>query len=289
MDFGVGTFIGADGAPVQMIAALAESLGFESFFVSEHSHIPVSTDFPMAPEVPLIYKSMLDPFVGLGACAAATETIRLGTAICILPQRDAIHTAKEVATLDQISKGRFVFGIGAGWNAPEMENHGIPFAERFARTREALEAMQAFWENDEAEYSGKLISYERSWMYPKPVQKPGPELVLAGGGPNILKRCVSLGCGWMPVFVPALPAGMEGRVTPLDSLGRARETLQELEQAEGRPRTRISAMGLPPTPEFIDTLLEHGVERMILSISSESEVSVKQQLEQIREAVAAYC
>lgn len=288
MDFGIGTFVSADGAPVQMIAALAESMGFESFFISEHSHIPVSTDFPLAPEVPLIYKSMLDPFVALGACSAVTETIRLGTAICILPQRDAIHTAKEVATLDQISGGRFVFGIGAGWNAPEMENHGVPFAERFARTREALEAMRALWENDEAAYRGKHVSYERSWMYPKPVQAPGPELVLAGGGPNILKRCVSLGCGWMPVFVPVLPRGMEGRFTPLDSLRPARETLHELEQAQGRPRTRISAMGLPPTPEFIDTLLEHGVERMILNITSESEASVKQQLQQHRAAVSAY-
>lgn len=289
MEFGIGTFVSADGAPVQMIAALAESLGFESFFISEHSHIPVSTDFPMAPEVPLIYKSMLDPFVSLGACAAVTETIRLGTAICILPQRDAIHTAKEVATLDQISNGRLIFGIGAGWNAPEMENHGVPFTERFARTREALEAMQVLWENDEAEYRGKFISYERSWMYPKPVQKPGPELVLAGGGPNILKRCVSLGCGWMPVFVLALPPGMEGRVTPLDSLGTARQTLQSLEEAHAGPRTRISAMGLPPTGEFIDTLLEHGVERMILNITSESEASVRQQLEQMQEAVSAYC
>ena len=150
VDFGIGTFVSDYGVPPQRIALLAESLGFESFFVSEHSHIPLSTDFPIGPEVPLIYKSMLDPFGGLAACAAVTESIRLGTAICILPQRDPIHTAKEIATLDYISNGRFVFGIGAGWNAPEMENHGVPFAERFARTRESLEAMREFWENEQA-------------------------------------------------------------------------------------------------------------------------------------------
>lgn len=147
----IATAPGADGVPVQEIAARSESLGFESFFVSEHSHIPISTDFPLAPTVPLIYKSMLDPFVALGACTSVTERIRLGTAICILPQRDPIHKAKEVATLDQLSNGRFVLGIGAGWNAPEMENHGVPFAERFARTREGLEAMRKFWQHEEAE------------------------------------------------------------------------------------------------------------------------------------------
>ncbi len=278
----------ADGASPQRIAALSESLGFESFFVSEHSHIPVSTDFPLAPEVPYIYMSMLDPFVALGACASVTETIRLGTAICILPQRDPIHTAKEVATLDQLSGGRFVLGIGAGWNAPEMENHGVPFAERFARTREGLEAMRGFWENEEAEYRGKFYSYTRSWMYPKPIQTPVPELSLAGGGPNILKRCVALGCGWMPVFVPAMDPSMAGRVTPLDSLGESRVALKRLEEDQGRPRTRISAMGLPPMPEFIDTLLEHGVERMIVTVTSESEESVREQLEKTRDAVSAY-
>ena len=288
MKFGISTFVTADSAAPQYIAGLAESLGFESFFISEHSHIPVSTEFPFAPDVPLIYKSMLDPFVALGACAAVTTTIRLGTAICILPQRDAIHTAKEVATLDQMSGGRVVLGMGAGWNAPEMENHGAPYAERFARTRESLQAMQALWQNDEAEYRGQFISFEPSWMYPKPVQQPTPELSLAGAGPNILKRCVELGCGWMPVFATDWHASMQGKINPFDTLGAARRSLAELEKARGRERTRISAMGLPPKSSCIDTLLEHGVERMILTIGSEGEAAVRAQLEEIREAVSAY-
>ena len=288
MEFGISTFVTADGASPQRIAALSETLAFESFFISEHSHIPLSTEFPFAPEVPLIYKSMLDPFVALGACAAVTERIGLGTAICILPQRDAIHAAKEIATLDQMSGGRFILGMGAGWNAPEMENHGVPYAERFARTKETLQAMRALWQQDEAEYHGQHISFERSWMYPKPVQRPTPELSLAGAGPNILKRCVQLGCGWMPVFAIEWHPSMQGRINPLDILGQARTTLSELEDAHARERTRISAMGLPPTKQCIETLLEHAVERMVLTIDSSSEATVQAQLEQFKEAVSAY-
>ncbi len=117
------------------------------------------------------YRSMFDPFVVLGAVAAVTSTIKLGTAICIVPQHDPINCAKAVATLDQLSNGRFVFGIGSGWNAPEMENHGVAFADRFKMTRERIEAMKALWTEDEAGYSGDLVNIARSWQWPKPVQR----------------------------------------------------------------------------------------------------------------------
>ena len=162
MKFGVSIFPTHYSAGPAEVAAEAERLGFESFWVSEHSHIPVATDFPFADEVPDDYRSMFDPFVALGAAAAVTKTLRLGTAICLVTQHDPINCAKAVATLDQISNGRFEFGIGAGWNPPEMENHGVRFEERFKMTRERMEAMKAFWTEDEAEYQGDLVDITRS-------------------------------------------------------------------------------------------------------------------------------
>jgi len=195
MKFGVSIFPTHYSAGPAEIAAEAERLGFESFWVSEHSHIPVATEFPFADTVPDDYRSMFDPFVALAAAATATTNIRLGTAICLITQHDPINCAKAVATLDQISGGRFEFGIGAGWNPPEMENHGVRFEDRFKMTRERMEAMKVFWTSDEAEYHGDLVNITKSWMWPKPVQNPYPPILIAGAGPNILKRVINQGDG----------------------------------------------------------------------------------------------
>ena len=176
------------------------------------------------------YRSMFDPFVVLGAVAAATSSIKLGTAICIVPQHDPINCAKAVATLDQLSNGRFVFGIGAGWNAPEMENHGVAFADRFKMTRERVEAMKVLWTEDEAEYSGDLVNIARSWQWPKPVQQPYPPILVAGAGPNILKRVVTLGDGWMPVLAPEWDDSLVGKLTPLDALGEMVAQTRRIEE-----------------------------------------------------------
>ena len=194
------------------LAVEAERLGFDAFFVSEHSHIPVNTDFALGGEVPMGYKSMYDPFAVLGAVASNTTTIKIGTAICILPQHDPINCAKAISTVDQLSNGRFIFGVGAGWNPPEMENHGIPFKNRFKITKERLEAMQELWTKEEAEYQGKLVTITKSWQWPKPIQNPNPPILLAGAGPNILKRVVNLANGWMPVLSPFWDNSMAGKV-----------------------------------------------------------------------------
>ena len=288
MQFGVSVFTTATGAPPQALAKKAEDLGFESFFVSEHSHIPLTTEFPLGGEVPLVYKSMYDPFIALTAAAAVTSTIRLGTAICILPQHDPINCAKETASLDQISNGRLELGIGAGWNAPEMEQHGAPFAERFSRTRETIEAIRVLWQDEVAEYHGKHINIEPSWMYPKPVQQPHPPVLLAGAGPSILKRAVSLANGWMPVLSMQWHESLAGKQTRREGLPDDIQTLRELEEEMQKPRTTISAMGLPPTPEYIEFLLENQVDRMVLSIPRDDEAGAFEHLEQMADAVSAY-
>ena len=164
MKYGISLFPTASGMPPHLAAQKAEQAGFESFFVSEHSHIPVSTDFPIGEEVPLIYKSMYDPFVALAAAASTTKSIKLGTAICIMPQHNPINCAKSLATIDQISSGRVVFGIGAGWNQPEMEHHGVLFNDRFSVTQESVEIMKRFWTQEEAEFQGKHFKIAPSWM-----------------------------------------------------------------------------------------------------------------------------
>jgi len=288
MKYGISIFSTATGMPPHLAAQKVEELGFESFFVSEHSHIPVSTDFPIGDEVPLIYKSMYDPFVAMAAAASVTSTIKLGTAICILPQHNPINCAKSLATIDQISGGRVVFGIGAGWNPPEMEQHGIRFSDRFSVTQESVEVMKAFWSEEEAEFHGKHFDIQPSWMWPKPIQAPHPELSLAGAGPNILKRAVKIAGGWMPVFAMRWHDSMAGKQTPLETLGEDQQRLRRLEAEMGKPKTIISAMGLPPTPQYIDYLLEHDVERMILTAPNDKIEACEDTIEKYARAISTY-
>ena len=288
MEFGISAFVSTAGMQPDELAQKAEAGGFESFYVSEHTHIPVNTDFPIADEVPLIYKSMYDPFVAMATAAAVTKTIRVGTAICILPQHDVFNCAKAIATIDQLSQGRVTFGIGAGWNEPEMENHGVKFTERFAATRESLEAIKRLWTEDVAEYHGDHIDFDPTWTWPKPIQSPYPEILLAGAGPSILKRVVTLADGWMPVFATQWHESLSGKQTPLDTLAEDQQKLRELEEKLGRKKTTISAMGLPATPQYIDQLMEHGVERMILSVPNESPEMAAEFLDQYTTAISAY-
>ncbi len=288
MKFGVSIFVTHFSAGPAEIAAEAERLGFESMFVSEHSHIPVDTQFPLSDSVPMAYRSMLDPFVALGAAAAVTKTIKLGTAICILPQHDAIHCAKAVSTLDQVSGGRIVFGIGAGWNPPEMENHGVSFGTRFKVMRESVEAMKRLWTEEEAEYQGEFVRFSRSWQWPKPVQTPHPPIIVAGAGAGVLKRAVGYGDGWMPVLTPQWHESLRGKMTPLQELPEMVAEMRQLEEAAGRGRTSITALGLPPTAEYIDTLEENGVERMVFGLPHDGREQAFDQLQAYADAIAGY-
>ncbi len=288
MKFGVSIFVTHFSAGPAEIAAEAERLGFESLFVSEHSHIPVDTKFPLADDVPMAYRSMLDPFVSLGAAASVTSRIKLGTAICILPQHDPIHCAKAISTLDQISGGRVVFGIGAGWNPPEMENHGVAFGNRFKIMRERIEAMKRLWTEEEAEYHGELVNISRSWQWPKPVQSPHPPILVAGAGATVLKRAVGYGDGWMPVIAAQWHESMRNKLTPLHEMPEMIAQQRQLEAEAGRGRTTITSLGLPPEAQYIDRLSELGVERMVFTLPHDGREQAFAQLQAYADAVSAY-
>src|SRR5438876_3694917 len=174
---------------------MLEARGFESFFVTEHTHIPASRETPYPAGVPLPpeYWHIHDPFVALASAAAVTERIRLGTAICLVVERDPITTAKEVASLDRLSGGRMIFGVGAGWNLEEMRNHGTDPSTRFGLLRERVEAMKALWTSEEASYHGRHVDFERIWSWPTPLQEPHPPVLVGGNGARVLERVVAYG------------------------------------------------------------------------------------------------
>ncbi len=186
--------------PVDLARAL-EARGFESFWTPEHSHIPASrrTPYPAGGELPKEYYHALDPFVTLTAAAVATKTLKVGTGICLLNQRDPIQTAKEVVSIDQVSDGRFLFGIGIGWNQDEMENHGTVFDTRAKLVRERIEAMKEIWTKEKAEYHGEFVNFDPIFAWPKPVQKPYPPILVGGGFPHAARRAARYGDAWAPV------------------------------------------------------------------------------------------
>jgi probable F420-dependent oxidoreductase len=200
MQFGVFYFPTEYGIDIAELARELEARGFESLFVCEHTHIPASrrTPFPGGGALPKRYTHTLDPFVALSFAAAATRHLKIGTGVCLVPQHDPIVAAKSVASLDLLSGGRFIFGVGAGWNAEEMENHGTPYDTRFKLMRERVLAMKAIWTADEAEFHGEFVNFDKVWQYPKPVQKPHPPIVLGGETDHTLRRVVEFGDGWFP-------------------------------------------------------------------------------------------
>jgi probable F420-dependent oxidoreductase len=202
MQFGAAIFFTEYSmGPVELARALEER-GFESLWAPEHSHIPVSrkTPYPGGGELPKEYYDVMDPFVTLTAAATATQKLKVATGICLLQQRDVIQTAKLVASLDRVSGGRFLFGIGVGWNQEEMENHGTVYATRAQRVRESIEAMKEIWTKDEAEYHGEIVKFDPVFAWPKPVQKPHPPILLGGAFPQGARRAIRYGDGWLPIM-----------------------------------------------------------------------------------------
>jgi probable F420-dependent oxidoreductase len=185
--------------PAELGRALEER-GFESVWAPEHSHIPLSrkTPFPGGGDLPKKYYDAMDPFVTLTAAAMATRTLKVGTGVCLVAQRDPIQTAKLVASIDQISGGRFLFGIGNGWNQDEMENHGTVFETRHKLARERVEAMKEIWTKPKAEYHGEMVSFGPMMAWPKPVQKPHPPVIVGGAFPYSARRAIRYGDGWIP-------------------------------------------------------------------------------------------
>src|SRR5215211_2082036 len=200
MEFGVGYFATHDAMEPGALAALVEEAGQESLFFAEHTHIPAARTTPYGGggELPRKYWHTYDLFVALTAAAVATTRLRIGSGICLVPQRDPIITAKEVASIDRLSGGRMEFGVGAGWNREELENHGTDPRRRMAVLRERVEAMQQIWTQDEATYAGEFVSFERIWSEPKPAQRPYPPILVGGNGPTVLDRVLAFGDSWFP-------------------------------------------------------------------------------------------
>jgi len=213
MKFGAAMFFTDYSMGPAELAVELEQRGFDIIWAPEHSHIPVSrkTPFVLGGDLPKRYYDVMDPFVTLTAAAVATKTIRVGTGVCLIAQRDPIQTAKLVASIDQVSGGRFVFGVGNGWNQDEMENHGTAYATRHKRARENIEAMKEIWTKSKAEYHGEFVNFDPMMTWPKPVQKPHPPILVGGAYPYSARRAVRYADGWMPQVT-------KGNPTPLTEL-----------------------------------------------------------------------
>jgi probable F420-dependent oxidoreductase len=267
--YGVAIFLTDYSADPGTVARMVEERGFESLFLPEHTHIPTSrkTPYPAGGELPKHYSHTLDPFVALAAAAAATERILLATGVCLIIQRDPIITAKEVASLDQISGGRFLFGVGAGWNREEMENHGTDPRRRFSLMRERVEAMKAIWTQDEASYHGRHVSFDPIWSWPKPVQKPHPPILVGGNAEKVLDRVLAFGDEWMPNRVN----GLRERIAELQR--RAEEA--------GRGRIPVTLSGARPDPELIERGEEAGIHRCTVYVKPGDAGELERQLDEL--------
>lgn len=201
MLFGVTMFATDYAIRPDELAREVEARNFESLWLPEHTHIPANrrTPYPGGGDLPKEYWHTYDPFVALSAAATVTKNLILATGICLVVERDPIITAKQVASLDTLSNGRFIFGIGGGWNSEEMENHGTAFRKRWRILRERVLAMKEIWTKDEAEFHGEFVNFDPIWTYPKPIQKPHPPILMGGDGPTTFDRVVEFCNGWMPL------------------------------------------------------------------------------------------
>ena len=278
MKFGVGIFPTESVPPPSTVARMAEERGFECLLFPEHTHIPASreTPYPGGGELPDFYSRTLDPFVAVTAAAAATERLLVGTGICLVIERDPIITAKEVASADVLSGGRFLFGVGAGWNVEEMGNHGTDASRRFGLMRERIEAMKAIWAEDEATYSGRHVSFERIWSWPKPIQKPHPPVLVGGNGPRVLDRVLAYGDEWMP-----------NRTSEEDLVARVGELNARAAEA-GREPIPVSIMGMAPEPARIEQVANGGVHRVLFWLPQESPDAVEQGLDRFASVMGEF-
>ena len=253
------------------LARMAEEHGIESLWAAEHTHIPTSrkTPYPGGGELPREYSHTYDPWVTLTVMAAATESIKLATGISLVVEHDPIILAKQVSTLDRVSGGRMIFGVGAGWNREEMENHGTDPKTRFALMRERLEAMKTIWTSDEAEYHGRFVDFDPIWQWPKPLQQPHPPIMLGGNGPKVLERVVALADGWMPNW---------GLQTNEELIARVEE-LQRLAADAGRDPIPVTVYAPRSKPEVLEPLAEAGVERAVLWVPPATRDEVAPRLE----------
>lgn len=279
MDTGISTSISSQTTDVAALARRAESVGFESFWLPEHPVVPVKTAsrYGGTPDgsIPPFMYDLGDPLIGLAIASASTHKIRLGTAVSLVPEHNPLMQAKQIATLDRLSNGRFIFGIGAGWLKEETEIMGGDFEHRWSQTREAVSVMKELWTKDEAEFHGKFYDFPPVRCAPKPVQKPHPPVYLGGFAPNVFKRVAAWGDGWMPI-----------RVTP-EQVQMGRAALDELADAAGRdPKSiNLTVAGAPADRDSIGRLEEAGADRVIVAMPREAGGDELSAIDQLAEKV----
>jgi probable F420-dependent oxidoreductase len=282
MKIGVFVFQTDDMLDPAVLAKKAEELGFESFWVPEHPIIPLRSSSPYrgSPDgsIPESYSRIVDPFIALARASAATQTIKLGTAICLVPERNPLLLAKEIASLDRLSGGRFLFGIGAGWLKEETEIMGGDFPHRWTQAREAILAMKELWTKAEAEFHGKYYDFPPVRSFPKPAQQPHPPILVGGNAPNVLKRVVAWGNGWMP-----------GRVSVAD-IRRGCATLRELAEQAGRDPMSLEVMAFGGAGQFrdrasIEEMEEAGARRVTIWLTQTAGEALLAEMEELARQV----
>lgn len=258
MDVGVFYFPTDYGINVAELGKALEDRGFASLYVPEHTHIPLSrkTPFPGGGELPKRYAHTHDPFVALAFAAAATTKLRIGTGICLVPQHEPIVTAKTIASLDQLSGGRFVFGIGGGWNVDEMENHGATHKDRFKIMREHVLAMKTIWTQEEASFHGQFVTFDPVWSYPKPAQRPHPPIILGGESDHTLRRVVDYCDGWFPRTRSGFDPGQS-----VDRLKKAAD-----EKGRDFKTLSITVFGAPNKAEALASYAKAGIDGALLAV-----------------------
>ena len=270
-DIGIFYFATEYGHNVVDVARDAEQRGFESLWLLEHTHIPVSRKTPYAggAELPKEYAHTLDPFVALAAVATATKHIRLATGISLLIERDTITMAKTLATLDLLSNGRAILGVGGGWNREEAEHHGVEWSQRFQKLEEQITAIKIIWANDEASFHGEHVRFDPIWSWPKPIQRPRPPILLGGETDHTLRRVIKYCDGWLP------------RARDPEIIVRGIARLNELAEEAGRDTESISVNVFAPRPdaELIDRFKSMGVARIVLWLPPEDSDAVSQRLD----------
>jgi len=272
VDTGVAMFPTHNAISPADMARLAEERGLESLFFPEHTHIPASREspWPDGGELPRKYAHTLDLFVAVTAAVTATSRLRVGSGICLLVERDPITTAKEVASVDFLSGGRFEFGVGAGWNREEMANHGTDPRRRMAILRERVEAMKAIWTHDEASYAGEHVAFDQIWSWPKPAQRPHPPVLVGGNGPGVLDRVLAFGDAWFP-----------------NHAGRILDRAAELRARADRP-VALMVMGVPADAKVLEAYAAAGFQRAVHWLPSAPRGPIERALDRYEAAIAEW-
>lgn len=274
MKYGVQVRATAEGTNLVWIARELEARGFETLFLPEHTHVPVAalSRHPGGEGLMDAAKRGLDPFVALAFAAAATTSLRIGTGVCLLPQHDVITLAKQVSTLDQLSGGRVVLGVGAGWAREEMANHGVDPARRWGILREKVLALKTIWMQDEATFHGEFVRFDPIMQWPKPLQQPHPSVLLGLDGPSALDRVLDYGDGWLPNF-------------EADTLDRVHE-LHARCDAAGRPRLPVTAYSVPWDAAVIDACRAAGIDRVCFNLPSTTQPETAKALDALTALIA---